>query len=83
MMSFRGFSWIYEVTEADEATRARAASFAIRLRQLEHERAPQDRARPLSLAQTPSVGLARRDHSYAARAFQRRVASEPFLVISR
>jgi hypothetical protein len=31
MLFFRGFNWIYDVTEANEKTRARAASFVCRL----------------------------------------------------
>jgi hypothetical protein len=31
MMSFRGLTWIYDVTTADQHTRARAAHFAHRI----------------------------------------------------
>lgn len=48
MMSFRGLSWIYDVTTADQHSRARAAHFARRIsRRAEVAKPPQPRPRPM------------------------------------
>jgi hypothetical protein len=70
MMSFRGFQWVYDVTTADEETRARAASFVRRLYDAErvngHRRVTR---RPAPAPREPDVSMR-----------CRRTASDPFPV---
>jgi hypothetical protein len=54
MMSFRGFQWFYDVTETDEQTRARAASFARRVHQAGRERVNAHRRVTRRQSRTPS-----------------------------
>jgi hypothetical protein len=79
MISFRGLQWIYDVTKADEQTRARAASFVCRLHQ-------PDRVNDLRRVTRRPSSTARERQSSAgalacpASAGHSRVASDPFLV---
>jgi hypothetical protein len=79
MMSFRGFQWIYDVTNADEQTRARAASFAHRLHQAKrangHRRVTR---RPSLTPREPAVSMRALTDPASARC--RRTASDPFPV---
>jgi hypothetical protein len=81
MMSFRGFRWMYDVTEPSEKTRARAASFAARLQQAERERPNNHRRLFRRYPLTPSErGVLIRALARDASACRRPTASQPFLV---
>lgn len=79
MMSFRGFQWIYDVTNTDEETRARAASFVRRLHDVEcvngHRRVTR---RPSPAPREPDVLTGAPARSASARRL--RTASDHFLV---
>jgi hypothetical protein len=81
MMSFRGFHWIYDVTEADEKTRARTASFARRLHRAGRQRLNAHRRVTRRQSRTPSHRVVSiRALTRSASACRRRTASQPFLV---
>jgi hypothetical protein len=79
MMSFRGFQWIYDVTNADEEARVRAASFVRLLHDAErvngHRRVTR---RPSPAPREPDVLTRAPARSASTR--RRRTASDPFLL---